>query len=193
MERDGFGNVESGDLTAMLLAWRDGDGAAFSGVVAGLHRELKAIAAKQLGKFGGSATLSPTELLHEAVLRLMESRPAFENRVHFLATMSLATRSILVDHARARNAQKRGGERIQVTLTESKEQGEASMIADLLALDQALGQLEKLDPRCGKVMHLAFFAGLSREDISATLDISPATVRRDLRFGRSWIDKALAA
>ena len=79
---------------------------------------------------------------------------------------------------------------MQVTFTESL-QGEVPMVLDLLALDEALEQLDKLDPRCGKVMHLAFFAGMSREDIAAVLQVSPATIRRDLRFGRAWIEKAL--
>jgi RNA polymerase sigma factor (TIGR02999 family) len=178
------------DLTTLLHAWRAGDGSAISAVIDRLYPNLKSIAARQLARPGVAQTLSVTELLHEALVGILDAKPAFESRTHFLATLSLATRAVLVDHARAHGAQKRGGDRMQVTFTESL-QGETPMVLDLLALDEALGQLEKLDPRCGQVMHLAFFAGMSREDIAEVLEVSPATIRRDLRFGRAWIDQAL--
>lgn len=178
------------ELTTLLHAWRDGDTNAFSVVINQLYAELKSIASRQLARHRGAKSLVATELLNEALVGIIDARPDFENRSHFLATMSLATRAVLVDHARAHGAKKRGGDQLQVTFTESL-QGEAPMILDLLALDEALQQLEELDARCAKVMHLAFFAGMSREGIAEVLAVSPATIRRDLRFGRAWIEQAL--
>ena len=179
------------DLTTMLRAWRDGSGTAFSSLLDQVYDELKVIAAKRLNQSGSAATMSPTELLHEALIGIMPNNSDFRNRAHFFATMSLAIRSILVDHARARAANKRGGDLVRVTLT-TADVGEESATTDLLALDQALTQLEELDPRCGQVMHLTFFAGLSREEIAQLLNISVATVRRDLSVARAWLTKALA-
>lgn len=114
----------------------------------------------------------------------------FKNRVHFFATMSLAIRSILVDHARARSTGKRGGGLIRVTLSHV-EQGEEGRIVDLLAIEEALIQLEQLDARCGQVMHLTCFAGLTRDEIASLLGVSIPTVDRDLRFARSWLNRRL--
>ena len=179
------------DLTTVLREWREGSGTAFGSLLDQVYDELKVIAAKRLNQSGGAVTMSPTELLHEALIGIMPDKPEFKNRAHFFATMSLAIRSILVDHARARAANKRGGDLVRVTLT-TADVGEESATTDLLALDQALTQLEELDPRCGQVMHLTFFAGLSREEIAQLLNISVATVRRDLSFARAWLTKALA-
>jgi RNA polymerase sigma factor (TIGR02999 family) len=178
------------DLTTLLNSWREGDGEAFGAVIERVYDELKRIAASRLRQVGGSATLSPTDLLHEAVIRIMPGEMTFKNRVHFFATVSLVVRSILVDHARARSTEKRGGARVRVTLTDSAI-GEDSPAGDLLAIEQALNQLEALDPRCGQVLHLTYFAGLSQEEITELLGISLSTVARDLRFAHSWITKAL--
>ncbi len=183
--------ASNADITAMLHAWREGSGTAFATLVDQVYGELKTIASRRFKQFGGSMTLSPTELLHEALIGIMPTQMDFKDRTHFYATMSLAVRSILINHARARAADKRGGGIVRVTLT-GHDVGEESMAADLLAMEEALAQLEALDPRCGQVMHLTYFGGLSQEDIAALLDISIATVRRDLRFARAWLLKALA-
>jgi RNA polymerase sigma factor (TIGR02999 family) len=180
------------DLTTLLHAWRDGSGTAFGSLIDQVYEELKRIAARRLGQAGGAATLSPTDLLHEALIGIMPTDMDFKNRAHFFATVSLAIRSILVDHARARGAHKRGGEMVRVTFT-NVDIGEESQAADLLAMDEALNQLEKMDARCGQVMHLTYFAGLSREEISEMLDVNVRTVARDLLFGRAWVAKALAS
>jgi len=179
------------DLTTALRAWREGSETAFGSLLDQVYDELKVIAARRLNQSGGAVTMCPTELLHEALIGIMPNKPEFKNRAHFLATMSLAIRSILVDHARARAANKRGGDLVRVTLT-SADVGEESMAAELLTMDAALTQLEALDPRCGQVMHLTFFADLSREEVAQLLNISVATVRRDLSFARAWLTKALA-
>jgi len=184
-------DLPAADLTTMLRAWREGSDTAFGDVIDQVYGELKRIAARRLNQSGGSATLSPTEVLHEALIGIMPTTMDFKSRAHFFATMSLAIRSILVDHARARAANKRGGDIVRVTLTHA-EIGEESMAVDLLAMDQALSQLEILDARSGQVMHLTYFGGLEQEAIASLLDISIPTVKRDLRFARAWLTKAMS-
>lgn len=179
------------DLTGLLRAWRDGNGNAFTAVIEQVYVELRRIAAQRIGRHGAAATLSPTELVHEAVLGLWPASMTFANRAHFLATVSLAMRSILVDHARARAADKRGGHRIRLSLSHLDGAGEADPALDLLSLEQALTQLERFDARCGRVMHLTYFGGLAQDEIAALLDVSIPTVKRDLRFARAWLLKAL--
>ena len=184
------GKPESLSLTEQLQAWREGSDSAFAAVVDQVYAELKLIAARRLAQNEGVVTLTPTELLHEALLQALPSPVAYQNRAHFVATMSLAIRSILIDHARARVAQKRGGGAIRVTLA-GIDAGDDSMVLDLLAIEQALTRLEQLDPRCGRVMHLAYFAGLNRAEIAELLQVSIPTVDRDLQFARAWLNRAL--
>jgi len=183
-------DLPGGSLTHLLQSWRQGSGTAFGRVIDQVYEPLRAIAAKRLSQGHGSATFSPTELVHEALLDMMPAPRDFQNRVHFFATISLAIRSILVDHARARSASKRGGGLIRVTLSYA-EPGDDSRIVDLLAIEEALTRLEQLDARCGQVMHLTCFAGFNREEIAGLLGISVPTVDRELRFARSWLNKAL--
>jgi RNA polymerase sigma factor (TIGR02999 family) len=178
-------------LTTLLHQWKQGSGTAFASLIDEVYDQLRAIAAKRVLQSAGMATLSPTELVHEALLNVMPSPMEFQNRVHFLATMSLAIRSILVDHARARAASKRGGGLVQVTLT-NIEVADATSTFDLMAIDEALGKLEALDPRCGEIMHLSYFGGMSHEEIAVFLDISVSTVKRDLRFAHGWFAKHFA-
>lgn len=182
--------LPSDSLTALLHSWRQGSGTAFESLIDRVYDQLRAIAARRLRQSGGSATLSPTELVHEVILGLMDAPREFQNRVHFFATLSLAVRSLLVDHARARAANKRGGGLVRVTLSLAV-LGDEGRIVDLLAIEEALVQLERLDARCGQVMHLTCFSGLSREEIAGLLGLSVPTVDRELRFARAWIRKAL--
>jgi len=178
------------DLTRLLRRWRDGDGRVFSSLIEHAYPVLRRIAAHRVSSHNGAATLAPTELVHEAVLGMMQAPMDFANRAHFFATMSLAMRAILVDHARARAADKRGGNGVQVSLS-AVESGNAESAFDLLALDQALLQLEAMDRRCAQVMHLTYFGGLQQDEISVVLDVSIPTVKRDLRFARSWLLKEM--
>ena len=183
--------VPDSDLTRLLHAWRNGDGRALTAAIEQVYAELRRIAALRIGRQGESATLSPTELVHEAVLGLLPTPMNFANRTHFLATLSLAMRAILVDHARARAADKRGGNRIRMSLSRLDAADAADAAFDLLSLEQALTQLEAFDPRCGQIMHLTYFSGLSQEEIATLLSVSVPTVKRDLRFARSWLLKAI--
>jgi RNA polymerase sigma factor (TIGR02999 family) len=173
----------------LLHAWRAGDGVAFSVLIDRVYGELKAMAAQRLAQFGGAITLSAADLLHEALLRVVPGGIDFKNRAHFFATLSLSIRSLLVDHARARVSHKRGGGLLRVTWTASR--GEYSDIVDLLAIEQALSELEKLDPRCGQVVHLTYFGSLDQQEIATLLNVSVSSVTRDLRFARDWIAKEL--
>ncbi len=179
------------DLTRLLHEWRSGDGQVFSTLIEQVYPALKRIAARRVGIQSGESTLSPTELVHEAALGMMKSPMDFANRAHFFATMAIAMRSILIDHARARAADKRGGNGVQISLSRVDAGDEGGLATDLLALEQALLQLEALDPRCGQVMHLTYFGGLQQEEIAVVLNVSIPTVKRDLRFARSWLLKAL--
>lgn len=178
-------------LTDLLDAWRDGEGAAFAQLFALAYDELKLIAARRLRQAGRDLTLTPTALLHEAYLRIAEQPLDWKNRAHFFASMSLYIRSALVDHARALHAAKRARPALRVSLSDAT-LGEESMVAEILALDQALAQLEQLDARGGQVLHLTHFGGLDRQQIADVLGVSVASVDRDLRFARAWLREALS-
>jgi RNA polymerase sigma factor (TIGR02999 family) len=176
-------------LTDLLHAWKDGEGAAFHRVVDLAYDQLKLIAVQRLRHRSQAVTLTPTELLHDALLRVADAPRDWRNRAHFFASMSLFIRSTLVDHARARSAAKRGDSpALSLTLIDS---GEPSMAAELLAFDQALRRLETLDARGAEVLHLTYFAGLDREQIAAVLGVSLSSVDRDLRFTRAWLREEL--
>lgn len=177
-------------LTELLQSWQLGDGRAFAQLFERVYIQLKDIAAHRLREVAGAATLTPTELLHEAVLRVVDTPMDWKNRAHFFATMSLLVRSALIDHARARVAIKRGGDALRVTLGEA-DVGEESSVADLLSLDQALIKLEALDARSSEVLHLTYFAGLDRQQIADVLDVSLSTVDRELKFARAWLGREL--
>jgi RNA polymerase sigma factor (TIGR02999 family) len=181
---------EPESLTTLLQAWKAGDGKSFEKVIEAAHDELKRMAAGRLRGDNALVTLMPTELLHEAIVRVMQSPPKLENRAHFFATMSLLMRSVLVDRARARLAEKRGSGAVNVTWTDSGH-GQETMGLDVLALDEALRKLEALDERSSRVLEMSCFGGLEREEIARVLGISIPTVDRDLKFARAWISKAL--
>lgn len=177
-------------LTQLLHAWQRGDGDAFGRLVGAVHGELLRMAGSRLRAADGQ-TLSRGDLLNEALLRLMQgTQPDWQSRAHFFATVSLTMRSVLVDHARQRLAAKRGGDAERVTWT-LEAFGEESLAADLLTLDALLRQLQAEDPRAAEVLQLTYFAGLAREDIALVLDVSLATVDRELRFARAWLGEQL--
>ncbi len=181
-------------LTEFIAQWRAGNGAAFSSLIDATYLQLKEMAAKRLRASSGDnplVTLTTHELLNEAVVRVMSSPLDIKNRGHFFATMSLLMRSIIVDFARAKLADKRNGGRANVTFTESGE-GEESLIFDILALDSSLEKLAKTDPRSSNVLHLTYFAGMNPEDIASLLEVSKPTVERDLRFARAWLQHEMA-
>lgn len=175
-------------LTTLLHAWQKGDESAFHLLFEQAYAELKKIAQQRLQQLHGNCSLVPTELLHDAIVRVMGAPKDWQNRAHFFASMSLYLRAVMLDHARARQACKRGGGVVHVALTDA-DVGAESGVADLLALDSALKHLEELDQRSSEVLHLTYFAGLNREEIAEVLKVSLPTVVRDLRFAKSWLNR----
>lgn len=177
-------------ITELLHAWRAGDAAVLPQLTELVYADLRRIAASRL-RGGHAATLNPTALVHEAFLRLCDASTDWRDRAHFFALAALHMRNVLIDHARMRGAEKRGGGQLQVTLADAAEQAAPS--ADLLVLDDALRRLEGEDARIGKIIELTYFGGLGREEIAHVLAVSVPTVDRGLRFGRAWLKRELAA
>jgi RNA polymerase sigma factor (TIGR02999 family) len=177
-------------VTRLLLAWCDGDAPARDQLVAHVYDELHGIAQRHLRSERADHTLQATELIHEAFIRLVDADVQWTGRAHFFAVAARVMRQILVDHARARGRQKRGGGQIAVTLDEalvaSTERG-----PQLIELDDALKRLEAMDPRKAQVVELHYFGGLSYDEVAAVLGISAATVHRDLRMARAWLYREL--
>jgi RNA polymerase sigma factor (TIGR02999 family) len=185
-------SVQDADLTGLLQAWRGGDRAALDRLLPEVYGLLKRMAAGRVGSVDRTPTLDPTALVHEAVLRLLGGSPDWQNRSHFLAVAALQMRAVLVDHARARVAAKRGGGAALVTLRAAEfEAASDGVEVDLLALDQALRQLGDSDARAAKVVEMSYFAGMQREEIAEVLQVSAATVDRDLRFARAFLNRQL--
>ncbi|MBN8506221.1 MAG: sigma-70 family RNA polymerase sigma factor [Burkholderiales bacterium] len=181
---------EPAPLTQLLHAWQGGDADAFSRLLGEVHGELMRMAGSRLRVADGSQTISRGDLLNEALLRVMQGRPNWQDRRHFFATVSTTMRNVLVDHARERQAAKRGGDFARVTWTLSAI-GEEAMDADLLTLDQLLTRLKAEDERASEVLQLTYFGGLSRQDIAEVLGVSVPTVDRELRFARGWLEQQL--
>ena len=172
------------EVTRLLADWAKGNEQALDDLTPLVYQELRQLAASHLRKERHSHTLQPTALVHEAYLRLVDqTSPSWQNRSHFYGVAARLMRQILVDHARRKQAGKRAG--IKVSLEEAvsfEERGQ-----DLVALDAGLNALEKLDPRKCKAVELRYFGGLSMDEIAQTLDVSPVTVRRDLRMAEAWL------
>jgi RNA polymerase sigma factor (TIGR02999 family) len=176
----------------LLLAWRDGDDEALSRLVPLMEEELHRIAQRFMAGERAGHSLQATALVNEAYLRLIDvSRMDWQNRAHFLAMAARLMRRILVDSARTRRNQKRGGDAVQVTL-------DANLIPasgrspDLIALDEALVALGQLDPRRSQVIELRFFGGLTVEETAVVLKVAPDTVMRDSRLAKAWLARELS-
>ena len=180
-------------VTELLGAWREGDRDALARLVPLVHRELHKIAARCMAGERKEHSLQATALVNEAYVRLVDAQQVqWQNRAHFLAMAARMMRRVLVDAARTKHAQKRGGEAVSVTFTESLEVANAPAL-DVLALDDALKVLAKIDKRKSRVIELRFFGGLSIEETSAVLGVSGDTVRRDWRLAKAWLKRELAA
>jgi RNA polymerase sigma factor (TIGR02999 family) len=180
---------ESLPITVLLGQWRQGDAGAAEKLLPLIYEQLRAIARRQLA--GRRAhTLMPTELVHEAYLKLSNGAlPNSEDRLHFFAIAARAMREVLVDRERHRRARKRdGGE--QVTLS-SVDPADPAQSMDVLALDQALRGLEAIDARKARVVELRTFGGLEFAEIAELMDLSRATLARDFRTARAWLYRAL--
>lgn len=174
-------------VTELLLAWGRGDRSALDELAPLVLHELRRLARLQMRGERHNHTLQTTALVNEAFLRLIDLRSIrWQDRAHFLALSARLMRRILVDYARSRNYQKRGGGAATVTLDDvivsSPERG-----ADLVALDDALEALARIDSRKSQVVELRFFGGLSIEETAEALNVSPETVQRDWRFAKVWL------
>jgi len=179
------------EVTQLLKAWSEGDSAALEKLVPVVYQELRRMARRYMARERPGHTLQATALVHEAYVRLVDSDHAgFENRAHFFAVCAQVMRRILVDWARSRQAQKRGGELEPLELDEALVVGEERG-RDLVALDDALKALTVQDARKGQVVELRFFGGLSVEETAAALGISPETVMRDWKLAQSWLRREL--
>lgn len=181
----------SPNVTKLLVAWGRGDQQAFNRLMAQVQEELHRIAARYMAGERPGHDLQATALINEAYLRLVDWKDIqWADRAHFFAMAANMMRRVLVDHARRRDRAKRGGEAIHVSLVEAAHVP-ASDRADVLALDEALQQLDQLDPRKSRIVEMRFFGGLSLEETAEALDVSVATVRRDWSLARAWLFREL--
>ena len=179
-------------VTLLLVEWRNGDRTALDRLVPIVYRQLQDIARRELRGERQGHTLQPTALVHEVFLRLVGQREAsWENRAQFFAVAAQLMRRILVDHARAHLAEKRGGAAPRVTLTDADGIGAAAADVELLGVDQALSRLAEFDPDQARVVELRYFAGLNVEETAHVLGWSPRTVKREWRTAKAWLFEQL--
>ncbi len=175
------------DVTGMLVQWRHGDRAALDAMIPAVYRELRRLARNRLRAESRVPSLQVTGLVHEVYLRLLElDRLTLENRSHFLAMAARLMRRIVVDHARRRDADKRGAGVGMLALDDVSPAVDPASI-DLLALDRALEELAAVNERLSRVVELKFFAGLTIEETAVALEVSRATVERDWTLARAWL------
>jgi RNA polymerase sigma factor (TIGR02999 family) len=180
----------SGNLTRLLRAWRRGDRAAFDEIAPLIYDELRRLAAYHLRGERVGHTLGPSDLISEAYLRLAGGAELdFQDRAHFFAIASRNMRQILVDHARKRGAEKRGGGVVPAEFDEARVSIERP--SELVALDDALDELAKFDERKARVTELHYFGGLTHEEIAEVCEIHVNTVARDLRISEAWLRSRL--
>jgi RNA polymerase sigma factor (TIGR02999 family) len=174
------------------MQWANGDERALGKLVPLVYEELRRIAHRHLRQENRHHTLQTTALVHEAYVRLSEQKSLnFESRAQFFALAAEIMRHILVDYARSRRAAKRGGGAYKVSIT-SVEIPQAEPQLDVLALDDALTNLARLDRRQSRIIEMRFFAGLSIEEISQILGLSPATIKREWTSARAWLHRELS-
>ena len=179
------------EVTQLLRDLSGGDESALARLVPLIYEELRAIAAREMRNERADHTLQPTALVHEVFLRFLgASDLSWQSRAHFMHIAAQAMRRILVDHARARRAEKRGGDLVRVTLDEQLRAPDGHT-ADAVDIDDALRRLATLDERKARVVELRVFAGLSVEDTARVLGVSEPTVKREWRFARAWLQRAL--
>jgi RNA polymerase sigma factor (TIGR02999 family) len=181
------------ELTGLLVAGGKGDRDALDRLLPAVYDELRSLAAAYLRAERPSHTLQPTALVHEAYMRLIDQRSVdWKNRAQFFGLAAQMMRRILVNHAEAKAAEKRGGGADRVTLNDAMNVSERQEV-DVIAVDQALSRLAKLDERQAQIVELRFFAGLTVEEIAEILGVSSPTVKRDWSMAKAWLKRELAA
>jgi RNA polymerase sigma factor (TIGR02999 family) len=181
----------SHNITHLLHEWSAGDQQALETLTPLVYEELRKQAARYLRRERQGHTLQTTALIHEAYLRLVDARDVnWQGRAHFFAIAANLMRRILVDHARRRDASKRGGSFVRMSLDETLAVAEEVEV-DLIAIDEALDRLAALDPQQARVVELRFFSGLTVEETAAALGVSPKTVKRDWAVARAWLRREI--
>jgi RNA polymerase sigma factor (TIGR02999 family) len=179
--------VQPNRVTGLLIAWKDGDEAALNQLIPLVHDELRRIAKRCMAEERPGHSLQATALVNEAYLRLIDARRVdWQNRAHFLAVAARLMRRVLVDIARSKAFQKRGGGAVKVTLDEAMVVAREPDV-DLVAIDDALEGLAKVDARKAQVIELRFFGGLGLEETASVLKVSVDTVKRDSRLAKAWL------
>lgn len=179
------------DVTRLLADWREGDQQALEQLAPLVYDELRRLAGRYLRRERINHTLQSTALVHEAYLRLIDqSRVQWQNRAHFFGVAAQMIRRILVDHARGHQAAKRGSGVARLSLDEALD-ASAPRDLDLVALDDALETLARLDPQQSRIIELRYFAGLSIEETAEVVGVSPATVKREWASARAWLFREL--
>ncbi len=181
------------NVTGWLLEWQQGDRAALDKLTPLIYDELRRMAHRYMQQERAGHTLQTTALVNEAYVRLVgQQRLEWQSRAHFYAVTAQVMRHVLIDHARRRHYVKRGGGLQQVSLAEAGLMSD-ERAAELVALDEALDELARLDPRKSRVVELRYFGGLSLEETAETLDVSIMTVRRDWRAAKAWLYRRMKA
>ena len=185
------GDPLSQNITHLLKEWSDGDERALDRLTPLVYEELRQQAARYLRRERAGHTLQTTALINEAYLRLINAKDVqWQSRAHFFAIAANLMRRVLVDHARRRDAEKRGGAHLRLTLDETLAVSSTADV-DVLAIDEALNKLSTIDPQQALVVELRFFSGLSVEETAAALGVSPATVKRDWSVARAWLRREI--
>ena len=180
--------MTSPTVTTLLRNWRSGDARALDELTPLIYDDLRRIAARYLRSERAGHTLQATALVNESFARLSESEPSFKDRAHFFAIAARTMRHILTDYGRARRSQKRGGGIAPITLQEERV---ALPATDIVDIDDAITKLAEIDERKADVLVLHFFGGMTYEETAEALDVSPATVDRDLRLAKAWLANEL--
>lgn len=180
-------------ITALLIDWSKGDQVALEQLMPLVYDELRKMARRYMRKQPAGHTFQATDLIHEAYIKLSnQNDPGWQNRSHFFAVASKVMRHILVDYARSKQSQKRGGLQEKVTLSDENAVS-GSQAVEILALDDALKALAKLDERKSRIVELKYFAGITNDEIAEVLHVSTETVKRDWRFARTWLLRELSS
>jgi len=183
--------LKSPEITQLLVAWGKGDETALDQLIPAVYGELRRIAGNFMKRQNPGNTLQASALVNEAFMRLVDSNKVnWQSRTHFFAVSAQLMRRVLVDAARRRNSQKRGGDRMRITLDDRVDVSNEDD-TDLVALDEALTRLADLNPRHSRIVELRYFGGLTEEQVAETLNVSARTVRRDWSVARAWLFREL--
>jgi RNA polymerase sigma factor (TIGR02999 family) len=184
--------AQSGEITQLLVAWSHGEETALETLTPIIYGELRRLARSYMRQERADHTLQSTAVVHEAFIRLIDQNVEWKSRAHFFAIAAKMMRRILVDHARAKSTSKRGAGMPRVGMDEQAMESQERNV-DLVALDEALEHLARIDPQRSRIVELRYFGGLSNEESANVLGISPATVQRQWSGAKAWLYRELSS